>query len=295
MAKTIIAKGIDVSKHQGTIDWNKVEASGVKFAIIRAGLGKSTVDPQFVRNVTQCNALGIPCGVYWFSYAATEAEAKAEAAFCLKTIKPYRVEYPVYFDLEYDTARYLKEKGITLTKTMATAHARAFLSAIEAAGYYAANYANPDYLSHYFDASLLKTYDLWLANYQTSPDLTEPSRDCGIWQYSSDGRVTGINGKVDMDVAYKDYPTIIRNAGLNGLSEKSEATPKWAKTASGWVYGTAKNEWKKIKDVWYYFDAEGIAATGWQKVKNVWYYFLTAEDAQKTGGKECSCYSLDKS
>ena len=292
MAK-VLATGIDVSKHQGTVDWNKVKAAGVKFAIIRAGLGKSTVDPQFVRNITECNRLGIPVGVYWFSYAATETEAKAEAAFCLKTIKPYKIEYPVYFDLEYDTARYLKEKGITLTKTMATAHARAFLSAVEAAGYYAANYANPDYLSRFFDSSLLTKYDLWLANYQTSPDLTKPPRDCGIWQYSNTGKVSGISGNVDLDACYKDYPTIIKKAGLNGLSAQSE--PKWTKTANGWAYGGIKSDWKKIDGIWYYFDGFGLAVTGWQKIKNTWYYFLTAADAQKTGGKECACYSLDKS
>ena len=265
MGKTIVAKGIDVSKHQETIDWEKVKKSGVQFAIIRAGMGKNTVDPFFVSNARRCNEIWLPIGVYWFSYAATEAEAKAEAEFCLKTIKNFRIEYPVFFDLEYDTARYLRQKGITLTKAMATAHAKAFLSTVEKAGYYAANYANPDYLAHYFDSSL-STYDLWLANYKDNPDLSNPPRDCGIWQYSNSGRVNGVNGKVDLDVCYKNYPSIIK-----------------------------KDEWKKIYGFWYYFDAEGIAVTGWQKIKDVWYYFLTAQDAQKTGGKECSCYSLDKS
>lgn len=293
MGKTIVAKGIDVSKHQETIDWEKVKKSGVQFAIIRAGMGKNTIDPFFVSNALKCNEIWLPIGIYWFSYAATESEAKAEAEFCLKTIKNFRVEYPVFFDLEYDTARYLKQKGITLTKAMATAHARAFLSTIEKAGYYAANYANPDYLSHFFDRSL-STYDLWLANYKDNPDLSSPPRDCGIWQYSNHGRVSGVNGKVDLDVCYKDYPSIIKKAELNGLSEKN-VEPKWVKNEKGWMICGFKSEWKKIYGFWYYFDSDGIAVTGWQKIKDVWYYFLTAQDAQKTGGKECSCYSLDKS
>lgn len=293
MVKTIVAKGIDVSKHQGEIDWVNVRAAGVQFAIIRVGMGRNNIDPQFRRNISECNRLGIPCGVFWFSYALDEAEARKEAEYCLAAIKPYKVEYPVFFDLEYDTARYLKQKGVTLTKAMATAHAKAFLSTIEKAGYYAANYANPDYLSHFFDSSL-STYDLWFANYKDNPDLSNPPRDCGIWQYSSSGRVNGINGKVDLDVCYKDYPSIIKKARLNGLSPKN-VEPKWVKTEKGWMIGGFKSEWKKIHGFWYYFDSDGIAVTGWQKIKDVWYYFLTAQDAQKTGGKECSCYSLDKS
>lgn len=280
-------KGIDVSKHQGTIDWDKVKAAGIDFAIIRAGLGKSTIDPQFVRNITACNRLKIPCGVFWFSYAKNVAEAKLEAESCLAAVKPYRLDFPIFFDLEYDTDRYLKQQGITLTKTMATAHAEAFLSTIEAAGYYAANYANPDYLSRFFDASLLQKYDLWLANYKENADTANPPRSCGIWQHWDKGRVNGISGNVDLDVSYRDYPTIIKKAGLNHLD-----TPSWKKTAAGWTYGSAKDCWKKVDGRWYWFDENGIAVTGWRQVDGKWYYFLTLEDAERTGYPECSCMSL---
>lgn len=280
-------KGIDVSKHQGTIDWDKVKAAGIDFAIIRAGLGKSTVDPQFVRNITACNRLGIPCGVYWFSYAKNVAEAKQEAESCLAAVKPYRLDFPIFFDLEYDTDRYLKQQGITLTKTMATAHAEAFLSTIEAAGYYAANYANPDYLSRFFDSGLLQKYDLWLANYKENANTDNPPRSCGIWQHWDKGRINGISGDVDLDVSYRDYPALIKNAGLNHLD-----TPSWKKTAAGWTYGSAKDCWKKVDGKWYWFDENGIAVTGWLEVNGTWYYFLTAEDAERTGYPECCCMSL---
>lgn len=292
----VAAKGIDVSKHQKTVDWEKVRAAGIQFAIIRAGYGKNNIDPYFKRNITECARLGIPVGIFWFSYALNEAEAKKEAEYCLKAIEPYEIEYPVYFDLEYDTDRHMRENGVTLTKGIATRHAEVFLAAIEDAGYYAGLYANPDYLGRFFDAALLQKYDLWLAHYKKNPDFANPSYSCGMWQHSSTGRVNGISGNVDLDVAYKDYPAIIRGAGLNNLKPLSPApAPKWEKTAAGWTYGGYKQRWGKIGGIWYWFDAQGIAVTGWRQVDNVWYYFLTAADAAKTGGKECACFSLDKS
>ncbi len=287
-------KGIDVSKHQGVIDWDKVKAAGIDFAVIRAGLGKSTVDPQFVRNISACNRLGIPAGVYWFSYARNTDETVQEAKSCLAAVKPYRVEFPIFFDLEYDTDRYLRQQGIVLTKKMATDHAEAFLSAVEAAGYYAANYANPDYLSRFFDSGLLKKYDLWLANYRENADIDKPPRSCGIWQYWDKGRVSGIKGNVDLDVCYKNYPEVIRKAGLNGLVKDENTSAGWVRTEGGWTYGSAKNCWKKINGYWYWFNESGIAISGWEKIKGKWYYFLTEKDAEKTGYPECGCMSVEE-
>lgn len=266
----IIYKGVDVSKHQSIVDWEKVKSAGYNFAILRAGYGKSTIDPQFIRNVTECNKLGIPVGVYWFSYALNEQQAAQEAAFCLKTIAPYKIEYPVYFDLEYDTDRYMKENGVTLTKTIATRHAEIFLSAIEKAGYYAGLYSNIDYLNRFFDASLLKKYDLWLANYKQNADTTNPPRSCGIWQHWNKGRVSGISGKVDLNVTYKDYPTIIRNAGLNKL----QPLQGWQKSGDRWFYyengQPVKSAWRQIKgtngNFYYYMGADGAMLKGVQKI-----------------------------
>lgn len=209
---TITANGIDVSSHQGRIDWERVKAAGVQFAIIRAGYGLTHVDPQFKRNAAECNRLGIPCGAYWFSYATTPKKAQHEALALLDLVKPYRMEYPLCFDLEYDTLRYAKQQGVTIGKAQATAHAKAFLSEIEKAGYYAMNYANKDYLLNMFNMVSLARYDLWYALWGAKKD-----RDCGLWQYSSGGRVAGISGNVDLNNAYKDYPAIIQAKGLNGL------------------------------------------------------------------------------
>lgn len=217
-------KGIDVSKWQGTIDWGKVKAAGIEFAMIRAGYGNNNIDKQFKKNISECNRLSIPCGVYWFSYALNAEQAKREAQQCLAAIKPYRVEYPVCFDLEYDTIRYAKEKGVTIGKALATAFVEAFCGEIEKAGYYAMNYANKDYLQRMFNMDVLQKYDLWYAFWDSSCDR----KDVGLWQYTDKGRVAGINGNVDMNYVYKDYPAIVRKAGLNGLGGKpaaAEPTP----------------------------------------------------------------------
>ena len=245
-------KYIDVSEHQGNIDWQKVKSSDVDGVIIRAGYGQNNIDKQFVRNITECNRLGIPCGVYWFSYAYTEAMAAQEAEYCLAAIKPYRVELPVCFDFEYDSAAYAKKKGTPVTRALATSLVHAFCGAVEAAGYYAMNYTNKDYLSRYFDDTTLR-YDLWLAQWITNPNTDEPPSDCGIWQYSSTGSVLGIGGDVDMDAAYKDYAAIIRNAGLNGLAQEGKP---WYADAQAWVVaqgiadGTRPDEPATRAEVW---------------------------------------------
>lgn len=212
-------KGIDVSKWQGKIDWEKVKKAGIEFVIIRAGYGQNNIDEYFERNIKECNRLGIPCGVYWFSYALNADMARQEARYCLAAIKPYKVEYPVCFDFEYDSVEYAKKKGITITKSLATAIADAFLNEIEKAGYYAMNYTNKDFSNKYFDMTKLDRYDLWYAWWSVA---NQPDMKCGIWQYTSDGKVDGIQGRVDMNIAYKDYPTIIRRAKLNRLNEEKE-------------------------------------------------------------------------
>lgn len=208
-------KGIDVSTWQGTIDWAKVKAAGIEFAIIRAGYGKSTIDKQFIRNISECNRLGIPCGVYWFSYALNAADARKEAEACIAAVKPYKLEYPVVYDLEYDTVRYAKQNGVTINKALATAMVTAFCGRVEELGYYAMNYCNADYAANMLDMKALGRFDLWYAWYKSTCNRT----DAGLWQHSSTGRVSGISGNVDMDVSNKDYPTLIRGAGLNGFTK----------------------------------------------------------------------------
>ena len=136
-------KGIDVSEHNGIIDWEKVKASGIGFAMLRGGYGQ-TLDKQFKRNASECNRLGIPCGIYWFSYALNAIGAEQEATVCLEAIKPYRIDFPVAFDLEYDSVKYAQKKGVYIGTGLASDMARAFLRKIRDAGYSAMNYTNQD-------------------------------------------------------------------------------------------------------------------------------------------------------
>lgn len=210
----IVAKGIDVSKHQGVINWEKVKASGqVDFAILRAGFGKesSQIDVQFERNYSECKRLGIPCGAYWYSYAKTAAEAEQEAAVCLSALAGKQFEYPIAFDIE--------EKA-SLQNADALCHA--FCSALESAGYYAAIYTFKSALESCIGNNIKNRYDVFLSHVDVSK--SSYAGNYGLWQYSWKGSVSGIVGDVDLDYAYQDYPTIIKNAGLNGFSKNATTT-----------------------------------------------------------------------
>lgn len=212
-------KYIDISKFQGVIDFSKVQGN-VDGIIIRAGYGQNNIDEQFRRNISECNRLGIPCGVYWFSYAYTPAMAAKEAEYCLAAIKPYKVELPVCFDFEYDSVTYAQKQGVTVTPALANAIVKAFCGAVEKAGYYSVNYANPDFLNRYFTD--VSAYDLWLAAWPTTVNLSNPPRKCGIWQWGG-STVPGIAGNVDTNEAYRDYAALIRGAGLNHLADNPPA------------------------------------------------------------------------
>ena len=191
-------KGIDVSYHQGRIDWKKVKNAGIQFAMLRAGYGKNNLDKQFHNNANGCRTNGIPFGVYWFSYAYTVEMARQEARYCVAAIEQYEVQYPVCYDLEYDSISYAGKHNVTIGKTLATKMAVAFCEEVERLGYKAMNYANLDYAKRMFGSV---PYDLWFARYNPTPGRA----DMAIWQYSSSGSVSGITGKVDMNYCYKDY------------------------------------------------------------------------------------------
>ena len=230
-------KGIDVSKWQGAIDWEKAKADGIEFAMLRAGYGQGNIDEQFRRNADECTRLGIPFGVYWFSYAYNIERAEREAEYCLEAIKGYTLSYPVAFDFEYDSVDYALEYGVTITKALASDIARAFLGRIEAEGYYAMLYANPNYLSAYFEDDMPERYDIWLAKWPKEPDISINPGPGGMWQYTSSGAVDGINGRVDMNAAYRDYPAIIGQPEP-GKPEEEDKPMTWEEeqqAATAWV------------------------------------------------------------
>lgn len=195
------AKGIDVSRHQGKIDWNQVKKDGIDFAVIRAGFGNtaSQKDERFEENIQGALEAGLSVGVYWFSYASEAREALKEAEACHKVIKKWKdkLALPVFFDFEYDSETY--NGDVTYTRQGRTDIIRAFCEAMKGYGYAAGYYTNRDYILNRLDTKRLP-YDLWLADYSGGPDYP-----CALQQTGSTGKVKGISGNVDTNLCFKEY------------------------------------------------------------------------------------------
>ena len=206
-------KGIDVSKYQGNIDWPAVRADGVEFAMIRAGYGMYAhqKDPYFDQNVQGAQAAGVHVGAYHYSYAQSVEDARREAELFLSWVAPYSLDYPVAFDIEDGSQEGLSSE--TLTQIVET-----FCGIVEAAGYYTMVYANKFWLQHKLIYERVKRWDIWLAHYAA---VTDYDREHGIWQCSSQAKISGIAGNCDLDWAYRDYPALIRERGLNGFSAET--------------------------------------------------------------------------
>ena len=215
-------KGLDVSEFQGIIDWAQVKNAGYQFAMLRAGYGYRTPDQQFQRNAAECNRVGIPAGAYWFCYALSPEDARKEADGCLEVIAPYRMEYPICYDIEHASLTYAEQNGVTFTPSLATQIVKAFCDRIEERGYFAMYYSNQNFLETYLSRDLNRRYALWFARYGSRYD----GIDYGIWQYTSTGSIPGITGNVDLDTGYVDYASVIRKAGLNHLGSKPVPPPK---------------------------------------------------------------------
>lgn len=257
-------KGIDVSEHQGRIDWERVKGN-IDYAMLRAGFGRNNIDKQFIRNIQECNRLNIPIGIYWFSYAWSVEMARNEAKYVLEAIKGYKVDYPISYDLEYDTLNYASKNGVTIGKRLATDMINAFCSTIENAGYKAMNYANPDFINNKFYNNEIK-YPLWLAWYKVSEDKAK-AYNPSMWQYSESGSMAGIGtNSVDMNYCYEDFlkkDFTLDNATTKNVSTKLNIRAKGT-TTSKVIGSIPADETFKIKWVdedylgWYYVEYNGI-------------------------------------
>ena len=202
----LVLRGIDVSEHQGEIDWSAVRASEIEFAILRAGYrgygeaGTLNADTCFAENVNSAMLLGIPIGVYFFSQATGPEEAVEEAEYLLELLRPYPPQYfslPVYYDWEAIGIDEARTDGMD-SETI-TACAAAFCARIAEAGYTPGIYAyrNLGYFS--YDLRLLKDYSLWIASVGAYPDFYYAH---AMWQYSYQGKVPGIGTDVDLDLLF---------------------------------------------------------------------------------------------
>ncbi len=196
-------KVIDVSYHNGTINWEKVKAAGIDGAILRCGYGdniSSQDDKQWKRNADECTRLGIPFGTYIYSYAKTDAQARSEAEHVLRLVKGYKLSYPVYYDLE--------ENG---TQSGAAERMKIFAGIIEKAGYWCGVYCNKSWWDNTL-RSLGDRYTKWIARYNSTLGMD----GVDMWQYTSSGTVSGISGKVDMNHCYRDFPSEIAGSESGG-------------------------------------------------------------------------------
>ena len=206
-------RGIDVSVHNGAIDWNKVKAAGIQFAILRAGYGRvaSQKDGKFEENYKNAKTAGIPVGAYWYSYAVTPDEARLEAQVCLEILKGKQFEFPIFFDQE-------EKKTLDTGKANCSAMIRVFCEVLEKAGYWVGLYTSRSCLSTHIEDDIKTRYAIWAAEWASKLNY---SGSVGIWQYSSKGKINGISGDVDLDTAYVDYPTSVKKAGLNGFAKQT--------------------------------------------------------------------------
>lgn len=203
--------GIDVSEHQGNVDWAAVKGAGVDFAILRLGYrgltqGLLNVDEMFEKNLQGAADAGLFVGVYFFSQAVTEAEAEAEADFVIDTLAGRQLAYPVVFDWERPIpseelpAEDLRAHGMRGQDI--TVCAKAFCERVKEAGYTPCVYTNKSMAYEFFDLEALKDYDLWYAEYQKAPSLYYNFR---IWQYTEEGRIPGVDGGVDLNICFRPY------------------------------------------------------------------------------------------
>lgn len=207
----ILTKGIDVSKHNGVIDWSKAK-NDINFAIIRAGYGRlaSQKDIKFEKNYQGCVDNNIPKGAYWYSYATTVADIKTEAKVFLETIKGKNFEYPVYLDIE-------EQSQANLSSITLNAMIKAFCAILEDNGYFVGVYSYDSFFNK-VSTDVQSRYSLWVANTSNIPQRV---KTYGIHQHSFKGSVSGIKGAVDLNNCYIDYPNIIKTNGFNGYSKIS--------------------------------------------------------------------------
>ena len=232
-------KGVDVSYANGSIDWNRAKSS-IDFAIIRSSFGSdlpSQIDNFFFQNVAGCEKNGIPYGLYHFAYFVDEKTAKDEAAFALRLAKECRNVRFIALDIEEDSVRYAQRVGRNPNWTSC---AVAFLEKIKSAGYTPVIYTNQSWITTVFNYEKLRPYTLWYA----APGAESPRYSPSVWQYSWNGRVSGITGNVDMDLCY-DEELIFGKSTSSGLKTKSpenEISQMYsAQTVNKYVIVTSKS------------------------------------------------------
>lgn len=246
-----MSKGIDVSYFQGNIDWTKVAKDGIEFAIPRIGYGKGTVDSKFKTYVKGALAAGIKIpGAYYFSYALTADDAKKEGEFAAKTCLEAGLPKStiIFFDLEYDSVNYAKNKGVTIDANLCIAMTTAFCKAVEDAGFSSGVYCNVDYYKNYYlnGKGLPKTSCFWLANWGG-----KALYNCDFHQTSEKGKVNGISGNVDLDTAL----IALADTPVEEKPEPKEVTDEIVEAVIAGKYGNGAVRKNKLTKEGYNYEA----------------------------------------
>lgn len=272
------AQGIDVSEHQGRIDWNAVKASGIDFAILRVGFGAPSwggrVDYQFNRNISECERLGIPYGVYIYSYAFDNQQAADEASMVIDCLSGRNPRLPVYYDLEDKTIiADGRQSGIA-------SRAQIFCNKISSAGYKPGIYANLNWFNNILTDPVFKSgsWDHWIAQYNSQCHYTG---SYSFWQYTSRGKVSGISGNVDMNYAYVDvslYYWQLKEGTWYYATSDGKAYTGWLCQGGTWYWlepdvgGAMATGLHECNGSLYWFNSSGAMATGWVLDGGTWYY-----------------------
>lgn len=243
-------KGIDVSTWNGTIDFAKVKNSGIDFVIIRSGYGRLTSqkDNRFEQYYAGATKAGLKVGSYWYSYASSVAEAKLEANACLACVKGKKFDLPIYFDME-------ESSQFRLGRKACTEMALAFCQVIEAAGYKAGVYSNTNWFSNVLDkATIQKKYSIWHAQWSSVA-----ATNCDVWQYADNGKVSGINGNVDMNVCYKTFGAAAAKPATVAKPTAKKSNAEIAKEVIAGKWGNGDERKKKLTAAGYsYADVQAL-------------------------------------
>lgn len=274
----VTAQGIEVSEHQGRIDWDAVKASGIDFAILRVGFGAPSfggrVDYQFNRNISECERLAIPYGVYVYSYAFDNQQAADEASMVIDCLSGHNPRLPVYYDLEDKTIiADGRQSGIA-------SRAQTFCNKISSAGYKPGIYANLNWFNNILTDPVFKSgsWDHWIAQYNSQCHYTA---SYSFWQYTSRGKVSGISGNVDMNYAYVDvslYYWQLKEGTWYYATSDGKAYTGWLRQGGAWYWldpdagGVMATGLYECNGSMYWFNASGAMATGWVLDGGTWYY-----------------------
>lgn len=246
-------KVIDVSYHNGKIDWEAIKDASIH-AIIRCGYGDDAYtqdDKQYQYNISECERLDIPFGLYLYSYATSWEQIKSEVSHTLRLAEGHQLSYPIYFDSE--------EPG---TENVSQTFAEYFCQEIEKQGYWAGIYASDSWFQNNM-STVNSWFTKWVARYSSS----SPKTECDMWQFTSSGEINGISGNVDISECYRDFPTEILGQKTGWVLEDDEYSyinESHEKVFSDWIFENGH---------WYYLDENGKMVKWWKEIDGKWYYF----------------------